>query len=201
MKNTWNKFIKAKLMVPLPLLSAVVILLVTAGIIVWRSPGTKLPDQIASSGMEDRTNLSDTEMKDPAKEPDASSDIESTGETKPFEALSASEIADVTIEWFPECKGISELVLDQEQIERLTGILNRQVLYKEDLSGEIYFGMAVIYHITMLDGSKTSVMPESTLLTIDDRRYESSEELCKELEDFAYQEIGVDPENFWEDTE
>ena len=167
MRATLKKFIKAKLMVPLPVLLAVVILLVAGVIIVQHSFETKPSDASSASGIEDMAN--------------------------PFGTLSASEIADVTVAWFPEWKDTSEIVLDEAQIEEMVEILHRQTLYKEDLTGEIYWGMSVTYHITKTDGSTTDIIPSDSLLTIDDTRYEASEDSCKELYNFAFHTAGIEP--------
>ena len=98
--------------------------------------------------------------------------------TKPFQDLTASEIADVSVQLLPPDVTLS---LNNTDIDRLVSILHTVVIYNKDNSYGNYNGQAVVYTITKIDGTQTVVQAYNPFLIIDGTGYQTKYEPCEEL--------------------
>lgn len=98
--------------------------------------------------------------------------------TRPFQDLAASEISSVSVELLPPDV---TLELNDADIERLVSILHTSVIYNKDNSYGDYNGQAVIYTITMADGTQTVVQAYNPFLVIGGTGYKTKYKPCEEL--------------------
>ncbi|MDF2588490.1 MAG: hypothetical protein K0S41_2331 [Anaerocolumna sp.] len=104
--------------------------------------------------------------------------IKSNLGTKPFTKLTKNEIKEVTVKLLPPNVTKS---LNEEEIVKLTEILNDVVIYNKDNSYTEYNGQAVIYTIVKKDGSELEINAYNPFLIIDGVGYKTKYEPCEEL--------------------
>lgn len=104
--------------------------------------------------------------------------IKSNLGTKPFKKLTMNEIKEVTVKLLPPKVTKS---LNEEEIVKLTEILNDVVIYNKDNSYTEYNGQAVIYTIVKKDGSELEINAYNPFLIIDGVGYKTKYEPCEEL--------------------
>ena len=100
------------------------------------------------------------------------------GETMPYKDLSDSDIVSATLELLPPDLKVE---LNADGIKKLTDILRTVEIYEEDDSYRDYVGQAVIYTITMADGSVEKIMAYNPFIVINDVGYKTKYESCEEL--------------------
>lgn len=98
--------------------------------------------------------------------------------TRPFTALTVSEISSVSVQLLPPD---TILELNDTDIEELVSILHTVVIYNKDNSYGDYNGQAVIYTITKTDGTQTVVQAYNPFLVIDGTGYKTKYEPCEKL--------------------
>ncbi len=99
---------------------------------------------------------------------------------KPFEDLSASDIALATVQVTPPDQTIKIVETDE-----LAALLRDVVIYEKDNSYREYCGQAAIISLTMTDGSHTRIMAYNPFLVIDDTGYRTGDAPCEALSQYA----------------
>lgn len=97
---------------------------------------------------------------------------------KPLRNLSRSEVAAATVELYPPD---ATLELTQADIEELVPILNRVVTYRRDDTYREADGQAVIFILTMTNGSQIKVQAYNPYIVIDGVGYQTKYEPCEDL--------------------
>jgi hypothetical protein len=100
--------------------------------------------------------------------------------TRPFKDLREADIAEVTVELLPP--GM-KLAVNEEETARLTEILRRVVIYGRDDTQ--YAGQAVIFTLSMTDGTQTVINAYNPLMVINGAAYKTKYEPCQELSSLA----------------
>ena len=90
------------------------------------------------------------------------------------------ELVSATVQLMPPDKTIQV-----EELDELEDLLEDIVIYNRDNSYTEYAGQAVIFSITMLDGSQMEVTAYNPFVIIDGVGYKCKYEPCEELNDFA----------------
>lgn len=90
------------------------------------------------------------------------------------------ELVSATVQLMPPDKTIQVKDLDE-----LEDLLEDIVIYNQDNSYTEYAGRAVVFSITMLDGSQMEVTAYNPFVIIDGVGYKCKYEPCEELNDFA----------------
>lgn len=97
------------------------------------------------------------------------------------EYLEASDIVSATVHLAPPDKTIQ--VTD---IKKLAECLNKVVIYnKEDNSYAEYSGQAVIFTLTMADGSQEEIVAYNPFVVINGTGYKAKYEPCEKLNSYA----------------
>ena len=96
--------------------------------------------------------------------------------TKPYEDLTATEIASATVLLQPPDK-----TLQVSDLDKLVSLLQNLVIYEEDNSYTEYGGQAVTIQLTMSDGTQTSITGYNPFLIIDGVGYRTEYEPCEAL--------------------
>lgn len=99
---------------------------------------------------------------------------------KPFKDLGASDIALATVQLTPPDKTIRIV-----EMEELAALLRDVVIYEQDNSYREYCGQAVVFSLTMKDGSYTRLMAYNPFLVIDGVGYRTQYEPCEALNQYA----------------
>lgn len=99
---------------------------------------------------------------------------------RPFRKLKASEIASADVLLMPPDRMIPIL-----ETEELAGYLNDVVIYNRDDSYTEYAGQAVLFTLTMTDGTQTKIMAYSPFLVIDGIGYRTKHQPCEALSQYA----------------
>ena len=90
------------------------------------------------------------------------------------------ELVSATVQLMPPDKTIRV-----EDLDELEDLLEDIVIYNRDNSYTEYAGQAVVFSITMLDGSQMEVTVYNPFIIIDGVGYKCKYEPCEELNDFA----------------
>ena len=106
---------------------------------------------------------------------------------KPFKYLSSNDISSVSVRLSPPDQVFD---LSNDEIIKLTKILNSVVVYNKDSSYNQYCGQAVIYTITKTDGTTLTVSSFNPFLIIDGTGYKAKYEPCEELNSLGNRIIG-----------
>lgn len=101
---------------------------------------------------------------------------------KPYKNLRAEDIASATVYLAPPDKTIQIV-----EIKELVTYLNEIVIYSEDNSYTEYDGQAVIFTLTMFDGSQEEIMVYSPFVVINGTGYKTKYEPCEKLNRYANQ--------------
>lgn len=99
---------------------------------------------------------------------------------RPYKDLDAAQIASVTVHLMPP----NETVQITE-IEEFTAYLKDIVIYNKDNSYTDYSGQAIIFTLTMTDGTQTNVMEYNPFFVIDGVGYKTKYEPCEALSNYA----------------
>lgn len=99
---------------------------------------------------------------------------------RPFRRLKASEIASADVLLMPPDRTVRI-----PETEELAGYLNDVVIYNRDDSYTEYAGQAVLFTLTMTDGTQTKVMAYSPFLVIDGIGYRTKYQPCEALNRYA----------------
>ena len=101
---------------------------------------------------------------------------------KPYKDLSASDIVSATVHLAPPDKTIQ---IADADIEELVSCLNEIVIYNEDNSYTEYSGQAVIFTLTMVDGSQEEITAYNPFVIINGTGYKTKYEPCEKLNNYA----------------
>lgn len=99
---------------------------------------------------------------------------------RPFRRLKASEIASADVLLMPP-----DRTVQIPETEELAGYLNDVVIYNRDDSYTEYAGQAVLFTLTMTNGTQTKVMAYSPFLVIDGIGYRTKYQPCEALNRYA----------------
>ena len=99
---------------------------------------------------------------------------------KPYKNLKASDIVSAAVHLSPP----DETVRITE-VEELVSYLNEVVTYKKDDSYREYSGQAVIFTLTMADGSQEEITAFNPFLIINGSGYQTKYEPCEKLNNYA----------------
>jgi len=99
---------------------------------------------------------------------------------KPYKDLEASDIVSATVHLAPPDKTIQ--VTD---IKKLVAYLNEVIIYNEDNSYTEYAGQAVIFTLTMADGSQEEITAYNPFVVINGTGYKAKYEPCEKLNSYA----------------
>lgn len=99
---------------------------------------------------------------------------------KPYKNLDAMQIVSAKVMLAPPGKTV-----EIEDIPELVDYLNDVVIYNEDNSYTEYAGQAVVFTLTMADGTQTEIMAYNPFLVIDDVGYKTKYEPCEALNSYA----------------
>ena len=99
---------------------------------------------------------------------------------KPFADLRAEDIANVSVQLLPPDETVE--IADYTE---LVNALNEVVTYGKDASYKEYSGQAVIYTITMNDGTEITVNAYNPFIIIDGIGYKTKYEPCERLSQIA----------------
>lgn len=99
---------------------------------------------------------------------------------KPFRTLEASDIVSATVLLMPPNK-----TLQIADVDELTAYLKEIVIYNIDTSYDNYMGQAVIFTLTMSDGTQKKVMAYNPFVVINGIGYRTKYEPCEELNNYA----------------
>lgn len=102
--------------------------------------------------------------------------------TRPFRRLDASDIVSAKVECLPPD---SPDVLNGAQIAEPAGFFREQVLYRRDDSYRDYAGQAVVFTLTLSDGTQTRVIANNPFLVIDEAGYRTKYEPCEKRNRFG----------------
>ena len=100
---------------------------------------------------------------------------------KPFSGITADDIESFSVSCMPPGKTVS--TDDEENIEELSEILNKVVVYDEDPTE--YAGQSVVFTIEKTDGTTLKVNSYSPQIIIDGVKYLAKSSSCKLLSDFG----------------
>lgn len=103
-----------------------------------------------------------------------------TSGKKPFRQLETADIAAAEVYLTPPDK-----VVRITELEELAGYLKDVVIYNKDNSYREYSGQAVIFTLTMTDGSKQEIMAYAPFLVIDGVGYKTKYAPCEALNQYA----------------
>lgn len=101
---------------------------------------------------------------------------------KPYKNLKAANIASATVYLAPPDKTIQIV-----EIKELVTYLNEIVIYSEDNSYTEYDGQAVIFTLTMFDGSQEEIMVYNPFVVINGTGYKTKYKPCEKLNHYANQ--------------
>lgn len=99
---------------------------------------------------------------------------------KPYKNLEASDIVSATVHLAPPDKTIQ--ITD---IKELVAYLNEVVIYNEDNSYTEYDGQAVIFTLTLADGSQEEITAYNPFVVINGTGYKTKYEPCEKLNNYA----------------
>ena len=99
---------------------------------------------------------------------------------KPYKALEASDIVSATVHLAPPDKTIQIT-----EFNELVASLNEVVIYNEDNSYTEYSGQAVIFTLTMTDGSQEEITAYNPFVVINGTGYKAKYEPCEKLNNYA----------------
>lgn len=101
---------------------------------------------------------------------------------KPYKNLRAEDIASAIVYLAPPDKTIQIV-----EIKELVTYLKELVIYNEDNSYTEYDGQAVIFTLTMFDGSQEEIMVYNPFVVINGTGYKIKYEPCERLNRYANQ--------------
>lgn len=99
---------------------------------------------------------------------------------KPFANINEEDISSASVQLMPPNKTIQITELSE-----LADVLKDIVIYNKDDSYKEYDGQAVIFTITMTDGTKTVINAYNPFVVIDGIGYRTKYEPCERLSQFA----------------
>ncbi len=99
---------------------------------------------------------------------------------KPYKNLEASDIVSATVHLLPPDKTIQIT-----EFKELAAYLNEVVIYNKDDSYTEYNGQAVIFTLTMADGSKEEITACNPFIIINGTGYKTKYEPCEKLNNYA----------------
>lgn len=106
---------------------------------------------------------------------------------RPFAGWSHGEIARVELTLTPPDRTFT---LTDAEVGELLPLLQEVVLYQRDDSYTDYEGQAVVFDVTLRDGSTTHVVAYNPFVIIDGVGYRAKYEPCEALNAFANQLLG-----------
>ena len=98
--------------------------------------------------------------------------------TRPYETLTAADIASATVELIPPPVTVE---LDAEAIEKLVALLQTVEIYGKFTSNEAYAGQAIIYTLTKTDGSVETFMHYGVYAVVNGVKYHAEYEPSEAL--------------------
>lgn len=101
---------------------------------------------------------------------------------RPYKNLTGGQISGAEVQLMPP-----DTTLRIEDVDALAELLNDVVIYQRDDSYTEYAGQAVVFTLTMTDGSVTSVTAYNPFLVIDGVGYRTKYEPCEALNHYANQ--------------
>lgn len=99
---------------------------------------------------------------------------------KPYKDLETSDIVSATVHLTPPDKTIQIT-----ETHELVSYLNEVVIYKKDNSYTEYAGQAVIFTLTMTDGSQEEIMAYNPFVVVNRTGYKTKYEPCEKLNNYA----------------
>ena len=99
---------------------------------------------------------------------------------KPFKDLEVSDIVSATVHLAPP-----DQTIQITEMEELVSCLNEVVIYHKDNSYTEYAGQAVIFTLTMADGSQEKIMAYNPFVVINGTGYQTKYEPCEKLNHYA----------------
>lgn len=99
---------------------------------------------------------------------------------KPFANINEEDISSASVQLMPPNKTIQITELSE-----LADVLKDIVIYNKDDSYKEYDGQAVIFTITLTDGTKTVINAYNPFVVIDGIGYRTKYEPCERLSQFA----------------
>lgn len=107
---------------------------------------------------------------------------------KPFAKLSASEVVSAELFIIPPDATIK--LINNEDIVKLTDILNEITIYREDNSGREYAGQLVQATITLRNGETHTIGAYGSFLFLNDKCYRTKYEPSEKLNAFGNAILG-----------
>lgn len=104
---------------------------------------------------------------------------------KPFAKISGADIAYATVRLLPPDKTVA-----LTDLYNLADALNDVVIYEKDNSYTDYDGQAVIFTVTMTNGTKTVINACNPYIVIDGVGYRTKYEPCERLSQLANKLLG-----------
>lgn len=102
------------------------------------------------------------------------------GGKKPYKDLDAAQIASVTVRVIPP-----DTTIQITEIEELVAYLKDIVIYNKDNSYTEYAGQGVVFTLTMIDGTQTSIMEYYPFLVVDGVGYQTKYEPYEALSHYV----------------
>ena len=106
---------------------------------------------------------------------------------KPFRSWEKADIAQVELTLTPPDQSFA---LTDAEVGELLPLLQKVVLYQGDNSYTDYAGQAVVFDVTLRDGSTTQVVAYNPFVIIDGVGYRTKYEPCEALNAFANRLLG-----------
>ena len=100
----------------------------------------------------------------------------------PYKDLKASDIVSVAVYLSPPNKTVQ---ITDAEIEELVSYLNEIVIYNEDNAYTHYCGQAVMFTLTMADGSQEEITAYNPFVIINGIGYKTKYEPCEQLSRYA----------------
>ncbi len=102
--------------------------------------------------------------------------------TKPFQALSTSEISDISVKLSPPDVTFE---LTGSEMQEIVEMLHAVVIYNKDNSYRDYVGQGVIITITKTDGTQIKATAFNPFFIIDDAGYKTKYKPCEKINSWA----------------
>ena len=99
---------------------------------------------------------------------------------RPFKDLDSADISSAAVELMPP-----DVSLNIPETEKLAELLSSVVIYRQDDSYKDYAGQAVVFTITMRDGTVMKITEFTPFVIIDGIAYKAKYEPCQALNSFA----------------
>ena len=107
---------------------------------------------------------------------------------RPFKDLEAADITSASVRLSPP-----DTTIQIVETEELVSYLNEVVIYNKDNSYTEYAGQAVIFTLSLADGSQVEIIAYNPFIIIDDIGYKCKYEPCEALNHYANELMTREP--------